>query len=485
VTQNLLAFNDLPVGSQITVPLSDRGQLAYGQVVPPSAVGSIVTSLAQVKIVSKAGNDATADGSIALPFLTVQAAINSISDASTAKPYEVWVLPGVYVTSFTLAPSIFVIGSGPRVTFLSPAAANCLSAAWAGTGLKVGGMANATLSTALKVDYAAIGSTGAGGTNFWNLELLSPCILTGATSTNYVRLSDVFWEGFNGFGQNLVITDLAVCDLFNVSGGFGNLTVVGHDAYFQEVDGQGVSLFNALSITWTGTTVNNALDCIFDGPPAGGTSGSGGFGQPVITGQGAIYSCPSGVAFRSIPSEADLQFNPFAGTGAAGGATAIIGCDLGTTHVVCGPSGGIVLQIRRPTNGTRLSLKNQSAFNITLDFGVVASSGPSYVGPFGYAEMWFSSGTWEVEQVVQSGTVDLVNGVSPFITADISASSRIVATMKTFNGATGIAIAKGTDRVNGTNAGGGGFKITSVSQAAGATVVTDQGTYEWHVFPGK
>ena len=70
--------------------------------------------------------------------------------------------------------------------------------------------------------------------------------------------------------------------------------------------------------------------------------------------------------------------------------------------------------------------------------------------------------------------------ISAAIAADIDLNSTITATLRTFNTATGIISAQGADRVNGTRAGGGQFKLTSVT-AAGATTVTDQSTYDVHI----
>ena len=78
---------------------------------------------AEVRYVNKAGNDATGDGSFDNPFLTVQAAISSITDATAAKPYSVLVAPGVYATPFLLAPWIFVQGAGRENTSVTPTAA--------------------------------------------------------------------------------------------------------------------------------------------------------------------------------------------------------------------------------------------------------------------------------------------------------------------------------------------------------------------------
>jgi hypothetical protein len=439
---------------------------------------------AEIVFVNTAGNDTTGDGSFDNPFLTVQTAINSIPDASAVKPYEVSVAPGIYASPFVLSPFIFVVGAGQEITFLAPTAAQVLGAGFAGAGVKTAGIHNASLTTNVVANFAAIGSTGTGKISLVNLTLGGVLTLTGATATTDAYLNNVNWQQANF--KTVTITEMANVDMSLVNSAFGALVIAGTDAFFKTVSGNGVSGFLTLTITWTGSNANNALQVIMATAPNLGTTGAGGFGQPVISGLGAIFSCPAGTAFNAVNVTTEIQFNRFSGTGAAGGVGAINGVDLGVNHIIFGPAAPITLTVRRPTNGTRLCMKNQSAFAVTLDFGALGITGdPSYIGPYGYAEVFFSSGTWMVEEQQQSGTAVLVNGVSALIPADISASSVIVCTLKTFSGAAGIPAALSGGRVNGTRGAGGGFVITSFLLATGAVVATDQGTYDWHVFPGR
>jgi len=64
---------------------------------------------AQVVTVAKDGGD----------FTTVQAAIDSITDAAMNKPYLVWIAPGVYLGEVQMAPYIHLQGSGRGVTLLT------------------------------------------------------------------------------------------------------------------------------------------------------------------------------------------------------------------------------------------------------------------------------------------------------------------------------------------------------------------------------
>ena len=60
--------------------------------------------------VSKGGSDATGDGTISRPFLTIAAGMTAIVDASTAKRYALNLGPGVYSDDFALKPNVWIVG---------------------------------------------------------------------------------------------------------------------------------------------------------------------------------------------------------------------------------------------------------------------------------------------------------------------------------------------------------------------------------------
>ncbi len=68
----------------------------------------IAPGYARTLVVAASGGD----------FTSVQAAVNSISDASATNPYLVWIAPGVYAETVTLKPYVHLQGAGRDVTVL-------------------------------------------------------------------------------------------------------------------------------------------------------------------------------------------------------------------------------------------------------------------------------------------------------------------------------------------------------------------------------
>jgi hypothetical protein len=441
---------------------------------------------ANIRYVSVLGNDATGDGSFVLPFLTIARAMTSITDAdSVTKPYLVSVGPGIFPTAFTVKPGTHVVGQGKgpgeyngspltALTVLAPNAAQVLDAGFAGAGNKAGSIQHCAISTPLLASFQAIGSTGAGAFYLENILTESAVSIIGAAASgiNEAGIDDLHVNNT----VDVTLTNLGgstVTDIISDFGGGLFITQTGAGINsFHNLVGSLSGVLTATCTTGAGTSLNvNALGMTVAGL--------------VVTGVETTVIAPGSSLEIGLP---DAATRVAFGGDAASTVTLISGFNL----IRMTPTANRVLTFGNAPAGlslTEVTVVNKStAFNIDLTFvvGALAPGNPTYVPPSSKARLIFDptdgvAGTWSILPFVQSGVTTLVAGVSPAIPADITANSRITSTLKTFNGASGIIAAKSTDRVVGTRTGGGSFKLTSVLQAAGTTVVTDIGVYDWTV----
>lgn len=439
-----------------------------------------------VRYVDKGGNDATGDGSRVNPFLTIQPAVNACAALATATdPFVVRVSPGTYASTFTLAPNVYVVGSGSgaqqyngtplrAATVLAPVAAQALGAAFAGAGVKATGLLNCALSTALVCNFAAIGSTGEGTLLLDDVLTESAITITGngAAALNAFTARGLYVNNT----VDVTITDIPASTLIGYSSDFGGLVRYNQAAAIQGFHLLSGAYYAGPIVTWTSAAIGNFISVTMTNSQANQLNQPGsvvGVGAQVI----AFTTC--NILMPDAASRISFGDNA---------AATLLGVN-GAQHIVrCTPTADRVLTIDRPRGSslsTLLRVHNLStAFNIDLVFpaGTVQPGSPSYVPPGSMVEIVyaFSGDLWSISPFVQAGSTTLVNGVSANIPADISLTkSRIVVTQSVTSGAFGTAIATG--RVAGTRAGGGLFIITSILPATGATVTTDQGTYDWHV----
>jgi hypothetical protein len=426
----------------------------------------------QVRYVNKGGNDVTGDGSFDNPFLTVQAAITSITDATATKQYAIIVGPGIYTEVFLLQPWMFVtgLGEGARDVTLSPVQANWIGAGFAAAGSQEAGIVGCVLGTTLNVDFSAVASPGAGVFYLINTDLLG--VASNSTGNNVANV--VVWKNVNQLTDAAGLTHTFTNILSRQDGVFlrvNNVTFSNNAAYIASHLLGAVTVMGLLTVT----CASIANTCIVSGVGLGlNAADATGI---VLTGDGAILRGMNVVKVTVVP-DADTTFE-FAVPAVAGSVHLV---DGGDNQLFMLPSAPRTLTFRIPgRNGSRVRFKNQSSTQVVTLVFTSGTTGDimSYVAPNGYLDCFFSSGAVMIQNPVQSGTVALTNGVSALIPADVTATSNIVATLKTVSGAFGTPVCGG--RVVNTRAAGGGFVITSTLPSTGATVATDQGTYDWHV----
>lgn len=431
-------------------------------------------STAQVRYVSKGGNDATGNGSFTSPYLTIQAAITSITDESATKQYLVYVGPGIFTTPFVMVPWVFIEGESHDATIISPVQANWIGADFAGAAAMTTGIEHCTIGAPLAVNFAAVGSTGAGVFRMFDVSIDGTAVMsfTGATIANICELKDVSRVGAVGaithtfaniqawladcfiLSDNMVLTSnltaILTMRISNVNGGLGTWTVnaTGATALFQ--------------VLFLGTSIFN---------PEGGL---------VITGEFCSVRGGASLARSIVGPDANTTFDY---NGTVAGVTKLVGGGFNLIH--CVPTANRTYTFNNPSQqGTRVRIKNASpTFFIDVVFppASITTGSPTYIAPGGYLDLFVGQAFTDIQPVTQAGTIQLVAGISPAIPADITANSRITATPKVFAGAAGVAAALQVDRVVGTRVGGGLFLVKSIALATGAVVVTDGGTYDWEV----
>ena len=111
----------------------------------------------QILYVAKNGLD-TNVGSDQLPFLTLSAALSSITDASPSKRYVIKVLPGTYAeTSIPLKANVFVVGDGQKESVRITGAVS-MDSSFSGNGDHRSGFKNVVLLSAADFNWQTVTS---------------------------------------------------------------------------------------------------------------------------------------------------------------------------------------------------------------------------------------------------------------------------------------------------------------------------------------
>jgi hypothetical protein len=413
--------------------------------------------------VDKAGSDTTGDGSFFNPFRTIQKAISTITTASATNIFEVNVGVGEFVEPFTLIPWVFVVGRAEELTRLSPTPmVNWIGAGFVAAGQQDTGIMRCTLGVALTADFAAVGSPGAGRFFLYNVDLDGFALsFTGNNVLNFI-----FWKNVRQIAIT-VLTHLVT----NIN---GFLTNVG-------LRSNNLTIANTAAYTNTGRLENFGTNGTVTVTAASAVNVASWFGENLIanayvmSGDGASLSSLGSV--RGVqPPNADTTFEFGAAT--VPGSTRLL--NGGDNLLFANNGADRTYTFLNPISGTRMRIKNQSGFFITLVFGS-NTGGDTYIPPSGYWDGFFVAGSWMTQNYAQFGTGVLVNGVSAKIPADIALStSPVTLSASNLNGsaAIGVLVALDADKTVGTRAGGGGFVVRSLT-LAGAAVAGDQSSFQW------
>lgn len=206
--------------------------------------GSTPFIVSRVVYVSKAGNDATGDGSQSAPFFTISQAMFEITDASVVKRYEINIGPGTYTEpTLHVKANVQLVGASPLLTIIN-SDVDINDPSWTGSVLDDfrSGFVDLTFLRGMNFDFALVDSFG-GKLFFENIttnNIFVPVFTAISTNVNEVHIRNSLLA--NGYTQNGI--NMEMFSSF-VSG--GNITVNTHTASNTQVllVGGGIAVTNS------------------------------------------------------------------------------------------------------------------------------------------------------------------------------------------------------------------------------------------------
>jgi len=236
--------------------------------------------------VNKSGNDSIANGSINNPYLTISAAMTSITYATATQRVIISLGSGVYSDSFSLKANVFIIGTESISTKLT-GTIDINNSTWNNGNDNRSGFSNVTLLNAITFDFTLQSAT-AGKIYCYDCWFDGLVTMTADGPINQsVIFNCIFFGGWtqNGmtgvlnnctfFGGNIIANSSSVgaTDLqLDSTVCAGNLTITSTSAQSIEVDLYSSFIPGTISVTGSGAVLKYTVDSI----PTTGISISGG-----------------------------------------------------------------------------------------------------------------------------------------------------------------------------------------------------------------
>lgn len=171
-----------------------------------STVAAIDIKFTSTVYVAKNGSDITGDGSLNKPYLTVAAAMASITTASPTNRFAIFVYPGRYTeTGLTIKANVFVVGYSYFNTRIANNVAIVPDATFTPAGDNRSGFVNINIASQLNMDMAAV-SSNEGKIYVTGCQLAGGAVFTAFSNINQGFLDDdEVFGGITQTGWNLQI----------------------------------------------------------------------------------------------------------------------------------------------------------------------------------------------------------------------------------------------------------------------------------------
>lgn len=258
-----------------------------------------------VRYVAKNGSDATGNGSILNPYLTVKAAMDSITDATNLKRYVILVQPGRYdEIGLTVKANVFVVGLGNQwfPTRISNNVPIALDANFVVANDIRSGFTNVNLGTAVNLDFNAV-SSNEGKFYFNRCQITSSLTITKFSNINQVEVLDSWCFGaltFNGSNSRLQgCLILAGLTVNSAAGGTAEMEI------------QNCAIYSSLSFLGDGS--NNIVASIYGSGYLAGDITADGAGVSLTSDASPLagaFNITNGATFTRLNSAFGLGYNP-------------------------------------------------------------------------------------------------------------------------------------------------------------------------------